>query len=99
LDRIKRLMADPVVDVTEEPEQEPPFFMVWRPMGMPPLRCHTSRDSAEREGERVARLHPGDDVFVLAPATRLRATRVEREDFDRAHPLNCMCASCDEVPF
>ncbi|WIW89318.1 hypothetical protein K3M67_04910 [Sphingobium sp. V4] len=97
--RLRRLMAEPVVDVTPEVEQAPPFFMVWRPSGKPPMKCHTARDVAEGEAERVARLNPGHDVFVLAPATRVRAQMVEREDFGQAHPLGCLCPTCDQIPF
>jgi hypothetical protein len=96
--RLRRLMTDPVVTVTPEVEQEPPFFMVWWPNGGSPVHKHFERDYAEREAERVARLHPESDVFVMAPTTRVRAKRAEREDYAPAHSADCMCSRC-EVPF
>lgn len=97
--RLRQLMTDPVVTVTPEVEEEPPFFMVWRPTGDAPVHKHFERDYAEREAERVARLHPESDVFVMAPASRVRAKRVEREDYARAHSADCMCSRCDQIPF
>ncbi|WP_088190837.1 hypothetical protein [Sphingobium sp. Z007] len=97
--RMRRLMSDPVVTVTPPVEQEPPFFTVWRPSGSAPTKRHDTRGNAEHEAERVARMHPGHDVFVMAPVSRVKAARVEREDFTRVHPVDCMCSRCDEVPF
>ena len=96
--RLRRLMAEPMVTVTPEVEQEPPFFMVWRPNGGAPVHKHFERANAEHEAERVARLHPESDVFVMAPTSRVRTRRAEREDYARAHSADCMCSRC-EVPF
>lgn len=97
--RLRRLTADPVLDVTPEVEQQAPFFMVYRSYGMPPKFTHTTRDNAEREAERIARLNPEHDVFVLAPVSRVKAARVEREDYTRVHPVGCLCPTCDQIPF
>lgn len=97
--RLRRLMAEPVVNVTPEVEQQAPFFMVWRPNGMPPGYRHTTRGNAEHEAERIARLNPDDDVFVMAPVSRVKAARVEREDYSRVHALHCLCPTCDPIPF
>lgn len=97
--RLRRLMADPVISVTPDVEQEPPFFMVWRPSGSAPVHKHFERAGAEHEAERVARQHPETEVFVMAPTSRIRAKRVEREDYARAHSADCMCSRCDEIPF
>jgi len=90
--RIRRLISDPVVTVTPEVEQEPPFFTVWRPKGGDPVRKHFERASAEYEAERVARLRPESDVFVMAPTSRVRTRHAEREDYARAHSAECMCS-------
>lgn len=103
--RIRRLLAEPVLleppvcDVTPPVEEKAPFFTVWRPSGGAPVKQHDTRGNAEHEAERVARLYPGRDVFVMAPVSRVKAARVEREEFARVHAPDCMCGQCDEVPF
>ncbi|WP_341896505.1 hypothetical protein [Sphingobium sp. YR657] len=103
LDRIKRLMDPPALEGSPRVEEQPPFFMVWRPTGSAPTKRHATRGSAEHEAERLARRYPGHDVFVMVPASRIKAARVDREDFTRLHGMDCMCQRCmaydDEVPF
>jgi hypothetical protein len=42
------------------------FFLVWSPQGMyPPKFRHPTRESATTEAERLARLHPNSQFFVL----------------------------------
>ncbi|KQN09800.1 hypothetical protein ASE85_02345 [Sphingobium sp. Leaf26] len=101
--RLRRLMDQPVA-ATPVVEQEPaPFFTVWRPLGGQPTKRHDTRGNAEHEAERIARMYPGQDVFVMVPSSRVKAARVEREDFTRLHGPDCMCARCrdydDGVPF
>lgn len=101
--RIRRLMTDPVVTVTPAVEEKAPFFTVWRPAGHSPVKRHHTRGNADSEAERIARMYPGQDVFVMVPASRVKAARVEREDYTRFHGTDCMCPRCnaydDEVPF
>lgn len=105
LDRIRRLMSEtiPLLDVTPVVEEQAPFFTVWRPAGYSPVKRHDTRGNAEHEAERIARMYPGQDVFVMVPASRVKAARVEREEFARVHAPDCMCPRCtaydDEVPF
>lgn len=42
------------------------FWIVWSPSGKtPPRHRHYNRYSAVKEAERLARLHGGDEFFVL----------------------------------
>lgn len=58
--------------------------MVWNPSRNPPTYQHPDRLSAINEAERLARLNPGDEFYVLA-ATDLRCVdnmqRVELQSF------------------
>ncbi len=101
--RFKRLMDSPVVEVAPPTEQPAPFYTVWRPTGSAPTKRHATRGNAEHEAERIARMYPGFDVFVMVPASRVKAARVDREDFTRIHGADCLCSRCaaydDGVPF
>lgn len=41
------------------------FWMVWNPQRNPPSHRHSLKHNAVREAERLARLHPGDEFYVL----------------------------------
>lgn len=41
------------------------FWMVWNPQGHAPTKDHGTKDSAEREAERLARLNRGQRFIVL----------------------------------
>lgn len=41
------------------------FWMVWSPQGRAPTFKHTSKDSADTEAARLAKLNPGNQFFVL----------------------------------
>ena len=58
----------------------PPFWLVWNPNGRAPTQKHASADLAEKEAERLARMVPGQEFYVLAPYAEFRfeAMRVRR---------------------
>lgn len=69
-------------------EQEPPFYLVWSKQGRTPVYEHPSRSSAANEAERLARMNPGQDFFVLMPVSvTLRQDVVTRKFIT------------DEIPF
>jgi hypothetical protein len=41
------------------------FWLVWKDNGGIPTVPHDSLDSAKREAERLARMHPGSKFYVL----------------------------------
>lgn len=45
--------------------ERPAFWLVWNPQGRAPTRDHPTRDSAEREAERLARANRGQRFIVL----------------------------------
>lgn len=45
--------------------QRPAFWMVWNPQGHAPTRDHATRQSAEREADRLARVNRGQRFIVL----------------------------------
>jgi hypothetical protein len=46
-------------------EQPQPYFFVWNPSNRPPRQQHQTRAAAEKEAERLANLHPGEEFHVL----------------------------------
>ncbi len=54
--------------------QDAPFWLVWSPTGAnPPRYQHDSRESAEREAERLAHAHPGKTFYVVEPRYSVNA--------------------------
>lgn len=53
------------------------FYIVWSPTGkLPPSRRHASPYEASAEAERLARLSPGSEFYVLESITRVSTTDV-----------------------
>lgn len=48
------------------------FWMVWNPVGRAPVYRHESRASAEREAERLAKLNPTNEFYILEALGFLR---------------------------
>ena len=48
-----------------------PFWLVWNSNGYPPNYRHETRQSAELEAERLARLTPGARFYVLMPIAEI----------------------------
>lgn len=44
-----------------------PFWLVWNPNANAPSLKHDTKISATAEAERLARKHPGEKFYVLAP--------------------------------
>ena len=44
---------------------EEQFWMVWSPQGSTPTHQHITKSSAVNEAERLARLRPGQEFYVL----------------------------------
>lgn len=61
---------------------EPPFYLVWCDGGDSPRHKHNSITSAENEADRLARLNPGKEFFVLIPSSKTVERRVVIERFD-----------------
>lgn len=51
-------------------DPKPPFWLVWRRGGRPPVFEHPSYQAARTEAERLAQANPGSEFYVLAPAAR-----------------------------
>lgn len=65
-----------------------PFYLVWRLTGLPPVYQHPTVFAAEREANRLAAAHPGEEFFVLAPISATVIRRVETRRY-----------RIDEIPF
>ncbi|MBZ0158434.1 MAG: hypothetical protein K8I29_19725 [Alphaproteobacteria bacterium] len=60
------------------------FWSVWNPNGPDggtPKYKHATEISARHEAERLARLHPGQSFYVLAPLAVVRRNDVEWKEF------------------
>jgi hypothetical protein len=60
----------------------PPFYLVWCENGGEPRQKHDTLQSAEREAERLAKVHPGMPFCVMLPVARFTERRVTVERFD-----------------
>lgn len=56
--------------------QEPEFWVVWNPQGSNPTARHATRESADREAERLARTTAGT-FYVLHAVSRSRRVDIE----------------------
>lgn len=69
-----------------------PFWMVWNERGDAPRVRHTSKESAHREAERLARLNRGSAFIVLESVEALVSNDVMVVDMRPA-------SRRDEMPF
>lgn len=53
------------------------FWLVWNPRGGAPTHQHPTLHQARAEAERLARMNPGQDFFVLATVGRAKKVDVE----------------------
>lgn len=51
--------------------ENPPFYLVWNPAGRTPQFKHESITAARIEAERLARVYPGLEFYVLEPTHRM----------------------------
>lgn len=70
----------------------PPFWVVWNPQGNNPTMRHQSREAAQDEAERLARINPGQNFYVLASLSVSFKSDVTTTHFDVMELI-------DEVPF
>lgn len=70
--------------------ERPAFWMVWNPQGHQPTKQHTTKLSAEREAERLARKERGQRFIVLRSVREYVVDDIQRI----AH-----VDADDEVPF
>lgn len=71
-------------------EQEQMFWLVCNLKRNQPVFKHYSMDSARREAERLARLSPDDEFYVLAPVDKCKKIDVmwkKISDFDDFIPF------------
>lgn len=65
------------------------FYLVWNPQRREPQQQHSTLESAERESERLARLHRGQRFIVLRSVSECVSDDIQRI----THTEN------DELPF
>ncbi len=58
-----------------------PFYLVWAEDGGEPRMKQPDLPTAQRECDRLARLHPGDRFFVLVPVCSSRRSDIQRETY------------------
>jgi hypothetical protein len=69
------------------------FFLVWNPKRSAPTYQHASYESALRESERLARMSPGQDFFILQAVSRTKKQDVETIRLEPVQQLD------DQIPF
>jgi len=59
------------------------FFIIWCPTGPhSPKHRHVSRGAAVKEAERLARVHPGNEFYVMQADTMRTVDDMKRVDFE-----------------
>lgn len=75
------------------PAMQPRKF--WMVKGAGPTTCiHFEREDADREADRLSRLHPGVNFYILEAVACHRKVDVERIDLSER-----IDAENDEIPF
>ena len=61
------------------------FYLVWNPSRPhhSPQTKHPSEHSARQEAERLARMEPGQEIYVLQPVAHCKKKEVFWSDYDR----------------
>lgn len=62
------------------------FWMVWNPAANAPRHRHDYEGGAIAEAERLARLHPGQEFFILE-ATHLRTVSEPMKKVKLEYPI------------
>lgn len=69
-------------------EERNTFWLVWDPASpRPPMHRHDSYAEAVREAERLAKLSPGQEFYVLGAETMRCVDNMKRVDFVRELPF------------
>jgi len=63
-----------------------PFYTVWREGGGAPVVQHPNQHEAEREAERLARIHSPIAFWVMAPLTRFQSCRMTVDHYEPDSP-------------
>ncbi|MEM7213290.1 MAG: hypothetical protein AAF479_15625 [Pseudomonadota bacterium] len=74
-------------------EEQGKFWMVWNPNGRAPTYCHPTRDSANREAERLAEENPGQQFIILKAVGGFEVQRPP------ARPIDMAKFTYDNIPF
>jgi hypothetical protein len=69
------------------------FYLIWNPKRSAPTYMHSSYESALRESERLARMSPGQDFFILQAVSRTKKQDVETIRLEPVQQLD------DQIPF
>lgn len=56
------------------------FWLVWNESGYPPRYRHDTEESAVREAERLARVNPGQNFYVLEAVALRVVDAMQRVD-------------------
>lgn len=75
-----------------------PFFMVYRENGRDPIYRHGCYATAKKEAARIARLCPGDKVYVMAAVEVVERVDVQAETFS-LQSLDMDTDADDGIPF
>lgn len=70
-----------------------PFWLVWNPATKYAAHRHSDYPSAKAEALRLARLHPGQEFFILGTHGRIVKTDVHVDEWGMAELFT------DEIPF
>lgn len=54
-----------------------PFWLVWNPEGRSPMIQHLELSLAKAEAERLARAHPGQQFYILAPLSETKVAELQ----------------------
>lgn len=74
---IPRTVVDRAMPFDENIE----FFIVWNPAGDNPAMRHGTREKAQVEADRLARMNPGEEFYVLKAETMVEASAIRRTRF------------------
>ncbi len=66
------------------------FWLVWNPARNAPTQRHFNRRKAQQEAERLARLSPGDQFYVLEAVSLTQKVDVSTID---------LTEEVDDIPF
>lgn len=61
--------------------KDPPFYLVWNSKGRTPCIQHATQAKAREEAERLAKVSPGCQFFVLAPISCTEIQTVITNEF------------------
>jgi hypothetical protein len=56
------------------------FWMIWNPMGHAPTYKHVTPESARAEAQRLARMNPGSEFYVLRAEAKCQLNEFRWEE-------------------